>query len=153
MSESTEFTPFFFHRVLLTVDEDDSTSTQRAFRYAVTVARDYQAHLGVCSVIESQDINIYDSLTPSKVQEKRDAVQAVVDRYAAAAKEAGIKDVTGFVGEGGDVDDTIIDQIIPDFQPDLIVCGADTEFASHRNPGTVSVQLAKKAPVSVIVVR
>ena len=153
MSETPAFRPLIFRRVLLTVDADDSTSTQRAFRYALTLALDYQIQLGICSVVENHDINIYDSLIPAKLQEKRDAVQAVVDRYVATAREAGAQHVSGYVNEGGDVDDVILDELLPDFDPDLVVCGADTEFSAHRVAGAVSVRLAKKAPVSVIVVR
>ena len=61
--------------------------------------------------------------------------------------------MSGYVNEGGDVDDVILDELLPDFDPDLVVCGADTEFSAHRVAGAVSLRLAKKAPVSVIVVR
>ena len=63
--------PLVYRRILLTVDEDDNTSSERAFRYATTLAHDYDVPLGICSVLESEDINIFDSLTPSKIQAKR----------------------------------------------------------------------------------
>ncbi|KLD58387.1 hypothetical protein WP50_26550 [Lactiplantibacillus plantarum] len=70
--------PLVYRRILLTVDEDDNTSSERAFRYATTLAHDYDVPLGICSVLESEDINIFDSLTPSKIQAKRKHVEDVV---------------------------------------------------------------------------
>lgn len=63
--------PLVYRRILLTVDEDDHESTTRAFRFAITLAHDYDASLGIVSVMENEDINIFDSLTPSKLKEKR----------------------------------------------------------------------------------
>jgi len=145
--------PLIYRRVLLTVDEDDNTSSERAFRYAVTLAHDYEVTLGIVSVMESDDINIFDSLTPTKLEAKRAHVEAVVKSYVDLATADGIEKVTPLVYEGGDVDDVILDQVIPDFKPDLLVTGADTEFAHSKIAGAIGPRLAKKAPISVIVVR
>lgn len=145
--------PLVYRRVLLTVDEDDNTSSERAFRYATTLARDYAVHLGICSVLESEDINIFDSLTPSKLQAKRRHVEQVVADYVKLAEANGVEHVEPLVYEGGDVDDVILEQVIPDFKPDLLVTGADTQFAHSKISGAIGPWLAKKAPVSVIVVR
>ncbi|GIP68442.1 universal stress protein UspA [Lactiplantibacillus pentosus] len=147
MENSKMQEPLVYRRILLTVDEDDNTSSERAFRYATTLARDYDAPLGICSVLESEDINIFDSLTPSKIQAKRKHVEEVV------AEQRGVKRVEPLVYEGGDVDDVILDQVIPDFKPDLLVTGADTEFAHSKISGAIGPRLARKAPISVIVVR
>ncbi|ETY72885.1 universal stress protein [Lactiplantibacillus fabifermentans] len=145
--------PLVYRRVLLTVDEDDNTSSERAFRYATTLARDYDVTLGIVSVMENDDINIFDSLTPSKIQEKRDHVKQVVQDYVKLAEQLGLKKVEALVYEGGDVDDVILEKVIPEFEPDLLVTGADTEFAHSKISGAIGPRLAKKAPVSVIVVR
>lgn len=145
--------PLFFRRILITIDEDDRPSTSRAFRFAMTMARDYQAHLGIASVLESDDISIYESLMPDKLNEKRDHLKAIVKSYADQATAFGVEDVRAIVGEGGDVDDVVLQKIVPDFQPDLIVCGADVDFASHGHPGAIGLRLAKKSDVSVIVIR
>jgi len=145
--------PFVYHRILLTVDEDDNTSSERAFRYATTLARDYRVPLGIVSVMESEDINIFDSLTPSKIQAKRRQVEQVVQGYVDLAEAGGVKTVEPLVYEGGDVDDVILEQVIPDFKPDLLVTGADTEFAHSKIAGAIGPRLARKAPISVIVVR
>ena len=153
MDSSKMNDPLIYRRILLTVDEDDNTSSERAFRYATTLARDYDVPLGIVSVMESEDINIFDSLTPSKIQAKRRHVEQVVQDYVKLAESSGIKDVEPLVYEGGDVDDVILEQVIPDFKPDLLVTGADTEFAHSKIAGAIGPRLARKAPISVIVVR
>jgi len=153
MDSSKMNDPLIYRRILLTVDEDDNTSSERAFRYATTLARDYDVPLGIVSVMESEDINIFDSLTPSKIQAKRRHVEQVVNDYVKLAETSGIKDVEPLVYEGGDVDDVILEQVIPDFKPDLLVTGADTEFAHSKIAGAIGPRLARKAPISVIVVR
>lgn len=145
--------PLVYRRILLTVDEDDNTSSERAFRYATTLARDYAVPLGICSVMESDDINIFDSLTPSKIQEKRHEVEQVVDRYVKMAEDGGVQKVEPLVYEGGDVDDVILERVIPDYNPDLLVTGADTQFPHSKITGAIGPRLARKAPISVIVVR
>lgn len=145
--------PLFFRRILITIDEDDRPSTSRAFRFALTIARDYQAHLGIASVLENNDISIYESLMPDKLNQKRDHLKAIVQDYANRAKAFGVEDVRSIVGEGGDVDDVILQKIVPEFKPDLIVSGADVDFASHGRPGAIGLRLAKKSDVSVIVIR
>ncbi|MFC6274482.1 universal stress protein [Levilactobacillus tangyuanensis] len=145
--------PLFFRRILITIDEDDRPSTSRAFRFALTLARDYQAHLGIASVMENNDISIYESLMPAKLNERRDHLKAIVSSYAQQAKDFGVEQVRSIVAEGGDVDDVVLDKIVPDFEPDLIVCGADVDFASHGRPGAIGLRLAKKSTTSVIVIR
>ena len=70
--------PLVFRRILITIDEDDRPSTSRAFRFALTLAHDYQAHLGIASVLESNDISIYESLMPAKLNEKREHLLSLI---------------------------------------------------------------------------
>lgn len=145
--------PLIYRHILLTVDEDDSESSTKAFRFAVTLAHDYDATLGIVSVMERDDINIFDSMTPAKITEKRDFLKKVVDRYVKLAEECKVRRVEPLVYEGGDVDDVILERVIPDFKPDLIITGADTQLPHTKLTGTIGPRLAKRAPVSVIVVR
>ncbi|MFC6177499.1 universal stress protein [Companilactobacillus huachuanensis] len=145
--------PLVYRRILLTVDEDDHESNTRAFRFAITLANDYDATLGIVSVMESEDINIFDSLTPSRISAKRDDLKQAVEQYVKAAEENGLEKVEPLAYEGGDVDDVILERVIPDFKPDLIVTGADTQFPHSKISGAIGPRLAKRAPVSVIVVR
>ncbi|USS84796.1 universal stress protein [Fructilactobacillus myrtifloralis] len=147
----TEVEPLTFKRILLTIDADDPSANEAALRYAVTQAKTFHAELGICSVLEGDDINIYDSLTPKKLDEKRAALNQVIDHYVTMAEDFGVSDVTAIASEGGDIDDEILDTIIPNFKPDLLVCGADKDGEHHFY--SISVKLAKKAKISVIVVR
>ncbi|APU71077.1 universal stress protein [Companilactobacillus crustorum] len=145
--------PLIYRRILLTIDEDDSESNTRAFRFAITLAHDYDATLGIVSILENEDINIFDSLTPTKINEKRIDLKNAVDNYVKMAEENGLKKVEPLVYEGGDIDDAILERVIPDFKPDLIVTGADTQMPHSKISGAIGPRLAKRAPVSVIVVR
>ncbi|WP_353989668.1 universal stress protein [Pediococcus argentinicus] len=145
--------PLVFRRILLTIDADDPNSSVNAFRYAVTMAHDYGVDLHIVSVLEDDDINIFDAMTPGKINKKEDDVRQTVEDYVEEAKKTGVENVRGISVGAGDVDDLILDQVIPKFDPDLIVCGSDTEDASHRVPGAVGLRIARRAHVSVIVVR
>ncbi|WP_395319332.1 universal stress protein [Fructilactobacillus frigidiflavus] len=147
----TKVEPLVFKRILLTIDADDPEANKKALSYAVTQAKEFGAELGICSVLEGDDINIYDSLTPKKLDEKRAALNAVIYKYVDAAKDFGIENVSAIASEGGDIDDQILDDIIPNFNPDLLVCGADKDGEHHFY--SISVKLAKRAKISVIVVR
>ncbi len=147
----TKVEPLIFKRILLTIDADDPQANEKALSYAVTQAKKFGAELGICSVLEGDDINIYDSLTPKKLDEKRAALNAVIFKYVDAAKDFGIENVSAIASEGGDIDDQILDDIIPDFKPDLLVCGAD-KYGEHHFY-SISIKLAKRAKISVIVVR
>ena len=147
----TKVEPLIFKRILLTIDADDPQANEKALSYAVTQAKEFGAELGICSVLEGDDINIYDSLTPKKLDEKRAALNAVIFKYVDAAKDFGIENVSAIASEGGDIDDQILDDIIPDFKPDLLVCGVDK--GGGHNFYSISIKLAKRAKISVIVVR
>ena len=147
----TKVEPLIFKRILLTIDADDPQANEKALSYAVTQAKEFGAELGICSVLEGDDINIYDSLTPKKLDEKRAALNAVIFKYVDAAKDFGIENVSAIASEGGNIDDQILDDIIPDFKPDLLVCGADKDGEHHFY--SISIKLAKRAKISVIVVR
>ncbi|POH11334.1 universal stress protein UspA [Fructilactobacillus sanfranciscensis] len=147
----TKVEPLIFKRILLNIDADDPQANEKALSCAVTQAKEFGAELGICSVLEGDDINIYDSLTPKKLDEKRAALNAVIFKYVDAAKDFGIENVSAIASEGGDIDDQILDDIIPDFKPDLLVCGADKDGEHHFY--SISIKLAKRAKISVIVVR
>ncbi|AVL00684.1 universal stress protein [Pediococcus inopinatus] len=145
--------PFAFQRILLTVDADDPNSSTRAFRYAATMAHDYQVELCIVSVLEDDDVSIFDVMTPGKVDKKEDEVRQAVSDYMEIAEELGVEHLTGLTVGASDVDDVILEKVIPRFKPDLIVCGSDTEDSKHKVPGAVGLRIAKRAQVSVIVVR
>ncbi|KRM99881.1 universal stress protein [Loigolactobacillus rennini] len=147
-----EVETMIFRRLLVAVDEDDSTSSIRAFNYAVTLAKAYRIPLAIVTILETSDLNVYDSLSPDVLAKRRSEVLAKVNQYADKAKKFGVADVTSLIGEGrpGRV---IVDQVIPEWQPDLLVVGSETTEKSRIFIGSQASYMAQNAPCSVIVVR
>ncbi len=75
----------------------------------------------------------------------------VVQKYVKMAKDFGVEKVVGITSEGEGIVNEILDAIIPDTGPDLLVCGADEDGEHHYS--SISIKLAKKAKISVIVIR
>ena len=75
--------------------------------------------------------------------------------YVNKARSFGVKDVTAYSGEGkpGVV---IINDILPDVNADLLVCGSKTKPLTGRKRvflGSQASYMSQNAPCSVIVVR
>jgi nucleotide-binding universal stress UspA family protein len=141
-----------FHRLLVAVDEDDSTSSIRAFNYAVTTAKAFHLPLAIVTILETADLNIYDSLSPEFLADRRQEVLAKVNQYAQKAVDFGVTEVTPLIGEGkpGNV---IVKEIIPDWRPDLLIVGSETKEKSRLFIGSQASYMAQNAACSVIVVR
>lgn len=150
-----EITPRSFTKILVAVDEDDSNSSVRAFNYAVTTAKRLGAPLGIVSILEVQDFNIFDTLSPDIMKKRRNQVGDDLARYVNKARSFGVKEVFAFTGEGKP-STVIIEDILPEFQPDLLVCGSKTKPVTGRKQifiGSQASAMAQNAPCSVIVVR
>lgn len=144
--------PMTFKKILVAVDEDDSSSSRKAFNYAVTLANSYHVPMGVVTVLETSDLSIYDSLQPNVLEQRREAMSKSIDVYVEKAKNFGVNSVKGFIAEGkpGKV---IVQNTIPDFEPDLLVCGSETKEKNSIFIGSQASYMAQNAPCSVIVVR
>lgn len=144
-----------FARVLVAVDQDDSSSSIKAFQFAVTLAFRNHAKLGIVSILELEDINVFEALSPEKRNKISDTLLADVKVYVKVAREHGVKDVEGFVAEGKPAP-TIISDIIPTFEPDVLICGSKTKHVSSRKKifiGSQASYLAQNSPCSVLVIR
>ncbi|MFT8949104.1 MAG: universal stress protein [Liquorilactobacillus hordei] len=144
-----------FSRVLVAVDQDDSSSSIKAFQFAVTLASRNKAKLGIVSILELEDLNVFEALSPEKRNEISSTLLADVNVYVKIAKEHGVKEVEGFVAEGKPAP-TIISDIIPTFKPDVLVCGSKTKHVSKREKifiGSQASYLAQNSPCSVLVIR
>lgn len=147
--------PITFKRLLVAIDEDDSASSHKAFEYAVTQAKSWNMSLGVVSVLEASDINVFDSLSPEVLQRKRKAVADDVVAHVNLARSFGVKDVQGFTAEGKPAV-KILKDVVPDFRPDLIVCGSKTKKPNEAKRifiGSQASYLAQNAPCAVMVIR
>lgn len=146
-----EVSAMHYQKLLIAIDDDDTTSSKRAFNYACTVAKAYQIPLGIVSILETGDLNIYQSLSPNVVADRRAEIAADLEVYVQKAKAFGVEEVTPFVGEGNP-GHVIVEEIIPAFQPDLVIVGSKTKPSKHLI-GTHASYLSKYAPCSVTVVR
>lgn len=95
-----EIEPKIFTKILVAVDEDDSQSSINAFNYAVTTAKRLNVPLGIVSILEVGDFNIFDTLSPEVLDERRAQVADDLANYVNKARSFGVKDVTAYSGEG-----------------------------------------------------
>ncbi|MCD2255593.1 universal stress protein [Agrilactobacillus fermenti] len=140
-----------YNRILVTIDSDDFISSKPAFEYACTTAKMYQIPLGIVSILETGDLNIFQTLSPDVLSQQRADVANLVDTYADKAREFGVLDVTPYVSEGKP-GRTVVDQVIPEFKPDLLVVGSERK-ANANAIGSQASYMVRYAPCSVIVVR
>ncbi|WP_262316674.1 universal stress protein [Lacticaseibacillus parakribbianus] len=149
--EDFEVQSMHYDRLLLAVDDDDDDSSRKAFNYACTLAKIYSIPLGIVSILETGDLNIYQSLSPDLLSQRRSEIAAHLNTYVEKATAFGAQDVQPLIGEGkpGRV---ILDEIVPAFKPDLIILGSHSR-RGHVHIGHVAGDIVREAETSVIVVR
>lgn len=139
-----------FSKFLVAVD--DSADALAAFRYALHRAKSDHASLIITSILESDDYSVYEALDKDYVHGEAKALEEHVQKYCALATQAGIQDVRAVIGEG-DPGETIVKQLIPQYDPDLLIIGAEAKKGIKRHFGSQAAYMAKYAPISVLVVR
>ncbi|MFD1484616.1 universal stress protein [Lacticaseibacillus baoqingensis] len=153
MATETEFEveSMHYNRLLLAVDDDDDESSRKAFNYACTLAKIYAIPLGIVSVLETGDLNIYQSLSPDLLSERRGEIAANLNTYVEKAEAFGAQDVQPLIGEGNPAH-VILEEVAPAFKPDLIILGSHKR-RGHNHIGHVAGEIAREANASVIIVR
>ncbi|MCI1552966.1 MAG: universal stress protein [Levilactobacillus sp.] len=139
-----------FKRILVGVD--DSADALLAFDYAIHQAKRDQAELIIVSVLEHDDMNVYQALDSDYVHGERDELRDHVKSYQKQAQDAGVTDVKLVIAEG-EPGETIVRDVIPHVQPDLLVIGSIAKKGVSRYFGSQAAYMAKYAPISVMVVR
>lgn len=144
-----------FKRILVAIDEDDSGSSLDAFKYAVVRAKELNAALGIASVMEINELNIFESMSKEIIEHRRKKLTGILNSYVQKANHYGLTDVKAFSGQGkpGEI---IINTILPEFNPDLLICGSKCRHhAGHKNffMGSQADYMAKNAPCSIMVMR
>lgn len=134
------------------VGVDDSEDAQLAFRVAMRRALDLNATLCITSILESDEMNVFQALSADYVHGERQALEEHVEAYRNVALKAGIKHVEVVIAEG-DAGETIIKQVIPKVEPDLLIIGALSKKGVKKFFGSQAAYMAKHAPISVLVVR
>ena len=141
---------FGFKRILVGVD--DSADAILAFRYAINRASKTGAQLILCSVLENDETNVYQSLDKDYVHGKRSDLVEHMKKYEAIAKKNGVKNVRSVVAEG-DAGESIVKDVIPHVEHDLFIIGSQAKKGLARHFGSQAAYMAKYAPISVMVIR
>ncbi|HJC04533.1 universal stress protein [Ligilactobacillus hohenheimensis] len=134
------------------VGVDDSADAQLAFRVAMRRAIDLNATLYIVSVLEKDEMNVFQVLDDDYVHGEREELKKHLLRYQKIAEEAGVVDVRIVIAEG-DPGETIVKEVIPSINPDLLVVGALSKQGIRKYFGSQAAYMAKYAPCSVFVVR
>lgn len=140
----------YFKKILVAVD--DSEDSIKAFRYAIHRAIKDDLGLTIVSILEENVINVYQALTKDYIHGKRDELTKHVEGYREQALAAGVKDVDVWIGAGVPGEE-IVNHVIPEVQPDLLVVGAKAKKGITKRFGSQAAYMAKYAPISVLVVR
>jgi nucleotide-binding universal stress UspA family protein len=146
----SEMSPKEFKHILVGVD--DSDDAQLAFRYAINRAKSDGAKLTIVSILEQDNMNVYEAMSKDFIHGQRSDLEAHVQQYQKLAEQFGIKDVATVVDEG-DPGETIVKDIIPALKPDLLVIGSISKKGVRKYFGSQAAYMAKHAPISVLVVR
>ncbi|MBU7554625.1 universal stress protein [Pediococcus ethanolidurans] len=149
MSES-RLDPKRFSKILVGVD--DSPDAQLAFRFAMNRAKQDNAELDIVSILEQDDINVYQALNKNYIRDKRNDLEKHLQGYRKIAEGFGIRKVETYTAEG-DAGETIVKDVIPHVKPDLLVIGSSSRSGVARYFGSQASYMAKYSPVSVLVIR
>ncbi|KRL96752.1 universal stress protein [Liquorilactobacillus satsumensis] len=134
------------------VGVDDSADALLAFDYAIKRAKDEGAELIITSVLESDELSVYQAMDKDYIHGKREDLEEHILDYRQRALAAGVTNVRTIVGEG-DAGETIVKEIIPQVDPDLLIIGSESKKGIRRHFGSQAAYMAKYSPTSVLVVR
>ncbi|WP_119318687.1 universal stress protein [Companilactobacillus formosensis] len=141
-----------YSKIMICVDSDDFISSKNAFNYACTMARHHSSELGIVSVLETGDLNIFQSLDPDVLKDRREQIKKLLAVYGKKAQEYGVKDIHLMVTEGNPAT-TIVDEVIPSFKPDLVIVGVEEKNRGRNTIGSQASKIVSNAKCSVSVIR
>lgn len=139
-----------FQTILVGVD--DSSDAQAAFRYAMHRAKADGSNLIIVSILESDEMNVYQALDSDYVHGAREDLEKHLEEYSNLAEQNGIDKVRMVISEG-DPGETIVKNVIPKYHPDLLIIGAAAKKGIAKRFGSQAAYMAKYAPCSVLVIR
>ncbi|KRM11755.1 universal stress protein [Paucilactobacillus suebicus] len=142
-----------FNKLLVGVD--DAPDSKMAFDYAVGKAKHDGSELGIVSVLETNDVNVYEALDKDYIHGTYDQLENRIEEYIKAAIDFGVdpKKITKIVDEGSKPAERIINHVLPQFNADLLVIGSTGKEDSHKIFGAQAAYMAKNAGISVFVIR
>lgn len=139
-----------FNRILVGVD--DSADALLAFDYAIHQAKQDNAELVIVSVLEDDDMNVYQALSKDYVHGERAELEKHILKYQKQAEDAGVTNVRSVIAEG-EPGETIVKDVIPHVQPDLLIIGSLAKKGIAKRFGSQAAYMAKYAPIAVLVIR
>lgn len=141
---------FDVKRILVGVDDSDDAIL--ALDYAINLATSANSELVIVSVLESDEMNVFQALDKDYIHGEREELEQHILKYQKKAQDAGVQSVRCVVTEG-DPGETIVGEVIPAIKPDLLVVGAEAKSGISRRFGSQAAYMAKYAPITVTVVR
>ncbi|MBS0979081.1 universal stress protein [Levilactobacillus brevis] len=139
-----------FNKILVGVD--DSADSKLAFEYAVKSAKKNDAQLIIVSVLEDDEVNVYQALSKDYIHGERRELEQHVLEYQKQAQDAGVKRVHAIVSEG-EPGEVIVKRVIPQVNPNLLIIGSEARKGLARHFGSQAAYMAKYSPISVLIIR
>ncbi|MBM6753764.1 universal stress protein [Lactobacillus alvi] len=148
-----EIKPKKFHRILVGVD--DAPDARAAFSYAVDKAKRDGSELGIVSIYETSEVNVYQILDRDFTHSSRDEMENRIDQYTQAAIDYGIdpKKITAIVDQGERPAERICNHVIPEYEPDLLIIGSIGKKGSRKTVGSQASYMVKHSGTSVFVIQ
>ena len=141
-----------YQNILLAVD--GSKEAEYAFKKAITISLQNNAHLKICHVIDTSIMTTpFDNISLTVSETMLDYGKNLVNNYVDLAKEQGLANISGIL-EQGNPKTIISKKIAPKHNIDLIVCGATGLNTIERLLiGSVSEHIIRYASCDVLVIR
>jgi len=141
-----------FRRILVGVD--DSEDAQMGFRYAIREAKKTNATLIIATILEEDEMNIYQALDHGHVRSERSQVLDNIQKYRQIALDEGVENVEIIV-EDGMAGAAIVKKVIPQVAADLLVVGSNAHKKKgiKRLLGSQAEYIVKNSPIPVMIVR
>lgn len=143
-----------YENILVAID--GSKEAEWAFKKAVSIAKRNQAHLLLCTIIDSREVVLTSyglPIEPAMIQHAENFSNSLLTKYKNVAIESGLADVETMI-EYGSPKVKIAKEIAPENNVDLIVCGATGMNAVERIfVGSVSEHILRYAKCDVLIIR
>ena len=132
---------------------DGSEAAEKAFKKAVTIAKDHDARLVIAHVIDSRTFATAEAYDRTLAERAEQYAKELLDTYIETARNEGLTDLVRCI-EYGSPKVKVPRDIAENFKADLIVCGATGLNAVERFLiGSVSESITRHAKCDVLVVR
>lgn len=146
-----ELKDIYFKNILVAVDDSDDAIL--AFKYAIHRAIKDNVGLNLVSILEKDDMNVFQALSKDFVHGKREDLEKHLREYKQIATDAGVKKVHSIIATGDNPGQVIVEEVIPRVHPDLLIIGSKSKKGIAKRFGSQAAYMAKYSPVSVLVVR